>query len=73
MGRERKRKRDDVHFPMGGRGKRATRPKCASAPNTQRCPHCGMSLPNWVSVHLCTRMPFSDRPLQPSEDAEDGK
>jgi hypothetical protein len=25
--RERKRRHDDVHFPMGGRGKRATRPK----------------------------------------------
>lgn len=54
--RERKRRHDDVHNPMGGKGKRATRPKNKSV-NTHcshwmittgvidRCSICGIELP----------------------------
>lgn len=47
--RERRRKHDDLHRPLGGKGKRATKPR-TKALATYRCPDCGATRPQ----HLCT-------------------
>lgn len=44
--RESKRRHDDVHWPMQGRGKRATPPKAprkVKGPTMTYCPYCGGS------------------------------
>ena len=56
--RERKRKHDDAHCPMGGKGRRARKPK-AILPPCDPCPGCGrrISFP-----HLCLEhFPKSER------------
>jgi hypothetical protein len=47
--RERARKHDDAHRPMGGRGKRATRP--VDVDYSDMCPYCELYPRNYP--HLC--------------------
>jgi hypothetical protein len=49
--RERRRRHDDAHRPMGGKGKRATPRRVISVRVVEHCPHCGEVLPPWA--HLC--------------------
>lgn len=48
--KERKRKHDDVHWPLQGRGKRATAPK-RTQPTGPRCSECGLFPAG--ATHLC--------------------
>lgn len=52
--RERRRKHDDLHRPMQGKSKRATRPKSKAVAVSRRCPDCGDAIPPWP--HLCRSM-----------------
>lgn len=62
--RERKRKHDDLHRPMGGKGKRAFSTKKVSGPT---CPDCGAAW--WphlcvgsVEDHLAGRSRIAEKP-----------
>lgn len=49
--RERKRKHDDAHRPLRGKGKRATRPLIVCGVADRWCPGCGV-VPIW-QPHVC--------------------
>lgn len=64
--RERKRRHDDAHRPMTGKGARAMRKKTAYPASAKRCPYCG----NRTDPHLCSgpRMQPMEGPTLPAGD-----
>jgi hypothetical protein len=62
--KEKKRRHGDVHWPLGGRGKKATKPK-SKLIHQYKCNACGSTL----YIHLCSDTPAKLREANPTSDS----